>query len=136
MNTNKTKRGQLKHHGNPVMGSAGAFGLLGGAKVSTNLISAGKQFLNSPHINAVKGAFQSIKNVLKTNKKTTEVVKNAFNKPPVVNRSINLKQQWPSSKFKSGIGARGPLPTSKPVNYSGPNPANKTGAGGNSYPSV
>ena len=147
MNTNKTKKAQLKHHGNPVMGGSGAFGLLGGANIvsagkqilksgigSTNLISAGKQFLNSPHVNAVKGAVNLIKNVLKGNKKTTGVIKNAFNKPPVVNQSRNLKQQWPSSKFKSGIGARGPLPTSKPVDFMGPNPANKIGAGKNSYP--
>jgi hypothetical protein len=95
---------------------------------STNLISAGKQFLNSPHVNAVKGAVNSIKNVLKK-KRTTSITnpipgstkaynklqypmgKNAFNKPPVVDQSRNLKQQWPSSKFKSGIGVRGPLPT-------------------------
>jgi hypothetical protein len=152
MNTDKTKKGQLvlPSKENLRMGASGGIGFIGGANIvsagkqilksgigSTNLISAGKQFLNSPHVNAVKGAFQSIKNVLKGNKKTTGVIKNAFNKPPVVSQSRNLKQQWPSSKFKSGIGARGPLPTvtkSKPVNFMGPNPANKIGAGGNSYP--
>jgi hypothetical protein len=116
MNTNKTKKGQLKHHGNPVMGGSGAFGLLGGANIvsagkqilksgigSTNLISAGKQFLNSPHVNAVKGAVNLIKNVLKGNKKTTGVIKKTS-------------------------------PKSKPVDFKGPNPAHNTGAGGNSYP--
>jgi len=110
------------------MGGSGAFGLVGGVNLfsagkqilksgikSTNLISAGKQFLNSPHVNAVKGAVNSIKNVLTKTKKTTGVIKNAIKKrpvvnPPVVNQSRNLKQQWPSNKFKSGIGARGPLP--------------------------
>jgi hypothetical protein len=123
------------------MGGSGAFGLVGGVNLfsagkqilksgigSTNLISAGKQFLNSPHVNAVKGAVNSIKNVLKK-KRTTSITnpipgstkaynklqypmgKNAFNKPPVVDQSRNLKQQWPSSKFKSGIGVRGPIPT-------------------------
>jgi hypothetical protein len=120
-----SKTGQLKHHGNPVMGASGGIGLIGGA----NLFSAGKQILKSG-----RTAVNLIKNVLKGNKKTTGVIKNASNKPLVVNQSRNLKQQWPSSKFKSGIGARGPLPTSKPVNYSGPNPAHNTGAGGNSYP--
>jgi hypothetical protein len=163
MNTNKKVQPESKYTPSGVteqlppapkyMGGSGAFGLVGGANIvsagkqilksgigSTNLISAGKQFLNSPHVNAVKGAVNLIKNVLKGNKKTTGVIKNAFNKPPVspvVNQSRNLKQQWPSSKFKSGIGARGPIPTvskSKPVDFMGPNPANKIGAGGNSYP--
>jgi hypothetical protein len=120
-----SKTGQLKHHGNPVMGASGGIGLIGGA----NLFSAGKQILKSG-----RTAVNLIKNVLKGNKKTTGVIKNAFNKPLVVNQSRNLKQQWPSSKFKSGIGARGPLPTSKPVDFKGPNPAHNTGAGGNSYP--
>ena len=57
-----------------------------------------------------KGALGFVKNVLgrssKTSK-TTGVIKNAFNKPPIVNQSRNLKQQWPSHKFKSGIGKRG-----------------------------
>ena len=141
INTNKTKKAQLKHHGNPVIGGAGAFGLIGGAnivsagkqilkgaKVVPNLASAGKQFLNSPHINAVKGAINSIKNVLRGSKnsttKTTGVMKEAFKKQ-------NKKNPFTSEEKK---GAMNLLNKSKPVNYSGPNPANKIGAGGNSYP--
>ena len=59
----------------------------------------------------------------------------------------SLKTMYPYSKFKSGIGVRGPLPSytrsvkevlkqkvpkSKPVDYTGPNPAHNIGAGGNS----
>ena len=132
MNTNKTKKGQLKHHGNPVMGGSGAFGLLGGANIvsagkqilksgigSTNLISAGKQFLNSPHVNAVKGAVNSIKNVLKK-KRTTSIT----NPIPGSTKAYN-KLQYPMGKKAY---------SSKPVDFMGPNPANKIGAGGNSYP--
>ena len=105
---------------NGVVGGAGPMGWVAG--------SGAKLF---------KGALSLIKNVLggssKTSK-TTGVIKNAFNKPPVVNQSRNLKQQWPSHKFKSGIGKRGSIPTSQPVNFKGPNPMHNTGAGGNSYP--
>jgi len=144
MNTNKTKKGQLKHHGNPVMGGSGAFGLLGGA----NIVSAGKQILKSGigrgAINLVKSIFKkkAPKNIGGFREFANPKLRDHFNKvpkskPPVVNQSRNLKQQWPSSKFKSGIGARGPLPTfpkSKPVDFKGPNPAHNIGAGGNSYP--
>ena len=134
--TKKIKFPPLENNG--VVGGAGAFGLLGGAniisagkqiltaaKVGPNLASAGKQFLNSPHINAVKGAFNLIKNVLTKSKnsttKTTGTIRNAVK---------NKKNPFTSEEKK---GAMDLLNKSKPANYTGPNPAHKTGAGGNSY---
>ena len=90
MNTNKTKKAQLKHHGNPVMGGSGAFGLLGGA----NIVSAGKQILKS---GIGRGAINLVKSI--------------------------FKKKAPKTVFRS-----------KPVDFMGPNPAHKIGAGKNSYP--
>ncbi len=117
--TNNTTRQLPQLPNDGVVGGAGPLGWVAGGGVK-----------------AARGAFQLIKNVLtgKKTTKTTGVIKNAFNKPPIGNQSRNLKQQWPSNKFKSGIGRRGPVPKSKPVNFKGPNPMHNTGAGGNSYP--
>ena len=87
--TNNTTRQLPKLPNDGVVGGAGPLGWVAG--------SGAKLF---------KGALGLIKNVLggssKTSK-TTGVIKNA------VNQSRNLKQQWPSHKFKSGIGRRGPV---------------------------
>ena len=93
--TNNTTRQFPPLENDGVVGGSGGIGFIagGGAKL-------------------FKGALSLIKNVLggssKTSK-TTGVIKSAFNKPPVVNQSRNLKQQWPFHKFKSGIGRRGPV---------------------------
>ena len=64
-----------------------------------------------------KGAFNLIKSVMK--KRTTSI------KNPIEgsNKAYN-KLQYPTGKKNF---------TSKPVDFKGPNPAHKTGAGGNSY---
>jgi len=105
---------------------------LGKLKAVKNIASAfgntSKQYLN---LNKVEKA-------VSTSTKTVNVT-----------GTNSLKTMYPPSKFKSGIGVRGPLPSytrsaeevlkpkvfkSKPVEFMGPNPAYKTGAGGNSYP--
>ena len=97
-----------------------------------------KAFSNAPkqYSNLGKGIWNFLKRT--PVEVTRSVIKGkTATQATVVNKSRNLKQQWPSSKFKSGIGARGPVPTfpkSKPVDFMGPNPAYKIGAGGNSYP--
>ena len=112
MNTNKTKKAQLKHHGNPVMGGSGAFGLLGGA----NIVSAGKQILKS---GIGRGAINLVKSIFKK-KRTTSIT----NPIPGSTKAYN-KLQYPMGKKAY---------SSKPVDFKGPNPAHNTGAGGNSYP--
>jgi len=129
-----SKTGQLKHHGNPVMGASGGIGLVAGtgAKIAKGAINLVKSIFKKKAPKNI-GGFREFANP-KLRDHFNKVPKS---KPPVVNQSRNLKQQWPSSKFKSGIGARGPLPTfpkSKPVDFKGPNPAHNIGAGGNSYP--
>ena len=109
------------------VGGAGGIGLVGGVGVKV-----------------AKGAFTLIKNLLTGGKKAVSTSTKTVN----VTGTNSLKTMYPSSKFKSGIGVRGPLPSytrsakevlkpkvpkSKPVDYTGPNPANKIGAGGNSY---
>ena len=123
------------------VGGAGAFGLLGGAnvvsagkqiltaaKVVPNLASAGKQFLNSPHVNAVKGAFNLIKKVLTKSKNPT-----TKNTGTIRNAVKNKKNPFTAEEKKGAMNLL--TKKSKPVNYSGPSPMHNTGAGGSSYPS-
>ena len=94
------------------MGGSGAFGLVGGA----NLVSAGKQILKS---GIAKGAINLVKSIFKK-KRTTSIT----NPIPGSTKAYN-KLQYPMGKKAY---------SSKPVDFMGPNPANKIGAGGNSYP--
>ena len=79
--------------------------------------SGGLAIVGSAGLKAAKGAFNLIKSVMK--KRTTSI------KNPIEgsNKAYN-KLQYPTGKKNY---------TSKPVDFKGPNPAHKTGAGGNSY---
>ena len=119
-----TTRGQLPplDPNKTRLGGSGAFGLIGGA----NLISAGKQILKS---GLGRGALNFVKNVFKSNKnKTIQVpIIGQPGKTATVLKSSGTKQVSYSNPRISGRTG------SKPVDFKGPNPAHKTGAGGNSY---
>ena len=107
-----------------IVGGAGAFGFLGGA----NVISVGKQILKS---GLGKGAINFVKNFF--NKKIIPGGGGTYGKSNLG----NLKGTGPSrgGNVNEIIGPLGKgLNKSKPVNFTGPNPAHKIGAGGNSYP--
>ena len=88
-------------------------------------------------INAVKKVGKAINNIVKS-KKTIPGGGGTYGKP----NASNLKGTGPSrgGKVNEIIGDLGKglnkskVPKSKPVDYMGPNPAHKIGAGGNSYP--
>jgi len=88
-------------------------------------------------INAVKKVGKAISNIVKS-KKTIPGGGGTYGKP----NASNLKGTGPSrgGNFNEIIGPLGKglnkskVPKSKPVDYMGPNPAHKTGAGKNSYP--
>ena len=92
-----------------VVGGSGAFGLLGGA----NIVSAGKQILKS---GLGKGAINYIKNLLTRGSKP---------------KNIGGFREFANPKLRDHFNK---VPKSKPVDFKGPNPAHKIGAGGNSYP--
>ena len=49
----------------------------------------------------------------------------------VIRKNSDFLKSTPMQAIRSAV--KGKTPTSKPVNFKGPNPAHKTGAGGNSY---
>ena len=93
-----SKTGQLKHHGNPVMGASGGIGLVAGtgAKIA-------------------KGAINLVKSIFKK-------------KAP---KNIGGFREFANPKLRDHFNK---VPKSKPVDFMGPNPAHKIGAGKNSYP--
>ena len=91
--------------------------------------SGGLAILGGGGFKAAKGAFNLIKSLIKGRniaKPVTEITKRTTSiKNPIEgsNKTYN-KLQYPTGKKNF---------TSKPVDYKGPDPAHKTGAGGNSY---
>ena len=103
----KSKKGQLTLNPNKtMMGSSGGLAIVG---------SAG--------LKAVKGAFNLVKNILSRSSK----VKTA--NPVGMNVKTYLESHGKLISSSKGL----PKPGGKPVNYKGPNPVSKIGAGGNSY---
>ena len=104
-----------------IVGGASGLGFVGGAGVKA-----------ASYVG--KGAFQIIKNLLtRGSKKTIPGGGGTYGKPNLG----NLKGTGSSrgGKVNEIIGPLGKgLNKSKPVEFMGPNPAYKTGAGGNSYP--
>jgi hypothetical protein len=113
------------------MGGSGAFGLVGGAGVK-----------------AAKGAIQIVKNLLTRGSKPKNIggfrefanpkLRDHFNKVPKSKpRTTSIPNPIPNStkaynKLQYPMGKK--AFSSKPVEFMGPNPANKIGAGKNSYP--
>ena len=95
-----------------LVGSSGGLGFIGGA----NIVSAGRQILKS---GLGRGAINIVKSIFKK-KRTTSIT----NPIPGSTKAYN-KLQYPMGKKAF---------SSKPVEFMGPNPANKIGAGKNSYP--
>jgi len=118
MNTNKTKKGQLvlPSKENLRMGASGGIGFIGGA----NIVSAGKQILKSGigSTNLISAGKQFL------NSPHVNAVKGAFQ---------SIKNVLKGNKKTTGV-IKNAFPKSKPVDFMGPNPANKIGAGKNSYP--
>jgi len=96
--------------------------------------ASGLEFIGGVGVKAAKGAFSVIKSLLtRRNKKIIPGGGGTYGKP----NPSNLKGTGSSrgGKINEIIGPLGKgLNKSKPVNVTGPNPAYKTGAGGNSYP--
>jgi len=86
--------------------------------------SGGLAIVGSAGLKAAKGAFNLIKSVLKKRSATNARKLQSQYASKTMQGSINS----PSSP---GVGRK--AFTSKPVDFKGPNPAHKTGAGGNSY---
>tara|TARA_B110000495_G_scaffold155992_1_gene139417 strand:+ start:524 stop:898 length:375 start_codon:yes stop_codon:yes gene_type:complete len=121
---NNTKKGSTKkevkqHLQNSgernLVGSSGGLGFIGGA----NIVSAGRQILKS---GLGRGAINYVKNIF--SKKTP--VGSGPSRGGNFNEIANQKLREGLNKTK--------VPKSKPVEFMGPNPANKIGAGKNSYP--
>ena len=149
MNTNKTKKGQLvlPSKENLRMGASGGIGFIGGA----NIVSAGRQILKS---GLGKGAINYVKNIFskKTpvgsgpsrggnfNEIANQKLREGLNKTKVPKskpRTTSIPNPIPNStkaynKLQYPMGKK--AFSSKPVEFMGPNPANKIGAGKNSYP--
>ena len=142
-----SKTGQLKHHGNPVMGASGGLEAIGGAGIGTikkigsiikNAAKSGSlgQFAKSVSIFGLnRDTFKSVKTLSKeiskidvaNIKKYGDIVPyNTATKSTAKNvqQALNYPREVLKTKF----------PKSKPVDFKGPNPAHNTGAGGNSYP--
>ena len=115
---NNTKKGSTKkevkqHLQNSgernLVGSSGGLGFIGGA----NIVSAGRQILKS---GLGRGAIQIVKNLLTRGSKP---------------KNIGGFREFANPKLRDHFNK---VPKSKPVEFMGPNPANKIGAGKNSYP--
>ena len=85
--------------------------------------SGGLAIVGSAGLKAVKGAFNLVKNILSRSSK----VKTA--NPVGMNVKTYLESHGKLISSSKGL----PKPGGKPVNYKGPNPVSKIGAGGNSY---
>ena len=123
---------QLENKYQDGMGASGSLGIIGGSV-----------------LNAAKGAINVIKSVIKgknVSKAATKVVKDSkqFGGPAGqysgttgfyskdITRTKNAVTDFGGAGFKSK--APKTVFRSKPVEFMGPNPAHKIGAGGNSYP--
>ena len=78
--------------------------------------SGGLGFVGGAGVKAAKGAFQIIKNLLTRGSKP---------------KNIGGFREFANPKLRDHFNK---VPKSKPVDFKGPNPAHKIGAGGNSYP--
>ncbi len=86
---------------------------------SGNIKSSAKQVGAIIKLHANMGTFG--KTISKASLRTS-------NKPKLMNQKLQEAFSYPREILNPK------LPISKPVNFKGPNPANKIGAGGNSYP--
>ena len=125
------KKGQLVNKYPDGMGASGGVGFMGGAGVK-----------------AAKGAIQIVKNLLTRGSKPKNIggfrefanpkLRDHFNKVPKSKpRTTSIPNPIPNStkaynKLQYPMGKK--AFSSKPVEFMGPNPANKIGAGKNSYP--
>jgi len=123
---NNKKIGSTEEEVRQHLQNAGETNIVGGA--------GGLGFIGGAGIKAAKGAFQIIKSLLtRGNKKIIPGGGGTYGKSNL----SNLKGTGPSrgGNVNEIIGPLGKgLNKSKPVNFTGPNPAHKIGAGRNSYP--
>ena len=125
-----SKTGQLKHHGNPVMGASGGIGLVAGtgAKIAKGAINLVKSIFKKKAPKNI-GGFREFAN---------PKLRDHFNKVPKSKpRTTSIPNPIPNStkaynKLQYPMGKK--AFSSKPVDFKGPNPAHNIGAGGNSYP--
>ena len=76
-----------------------------------------------------KGAFNLVKNVLSRSSKVKTATTGSIKNPVGMNVKTYLESHGKLISSSKGL----PKPGGKPVNYKGPNPVSKIGAGGNSY---
>jgi hypothetical protein len=109
---------QLENKYQDGMGASGSLGIIGGSV-----------------LNAAKGAINVIKSVIKgknVSKAATKVAGTTGFYSKDITRTKNAVTDFGGAGFKSK--APKTVFRSKPVEFMGPNPAHKIGAGGNSYP--
>ena len=106
--------------------------------------AGGLGFVTGTAVKAAKGAIGLIKNVIGKNAKAFSNTTKQYSKlaktkkVPIVGKPGKTTTVPKSSKTKKVSYANPRISgrtKSKPVDFKGPNPANKTGAGGNSYSS-
>ena len=91
--------------------------------------SGGLAILGGGGFKAVKGAFNLVKNILSRSSKVKTATTGSIKNPVGMNVKTYLESHGKLISSSKGL----PKPGGKPVNYKGPNPVSKIGAGGNSY---
>jgi len=92
--------------------------------------SGGLAIVGSAGLKAVKGAFNLVKNILSRSSKVKTATTGSIKNPVGMNVKTYLESHGKLISSSKGLT---PKPGGLPVNFKGPNPVSKIGAGGNSY---
>ena len=113
-----------------LVGGAGPLGWVagGGVKAGIGIVKSAWNFLKSTPNQAIRSVIKGTS----SSTKTTGLSQNAMAGKDMA-KSLNNSPFNPAQKVEA-MNLLKKLKPTKPVNFKGPNPMHKTGAGGNSYP--